>query len=84
MQVSYKDNVEEIDSFELTVNNWDAETRKFKYSDRDLFNPGQEIELNMGYLGSRAGGLRTMLRGEITSLVPPFPRPVSPPWPSAD
>ena len=52
IQVSYKDNVEEIDSFELTVNNWDAEKRKFKYSDRDLFNPGQEIELNMGYLGS--------------------------------
>ena len=73
IQVSYKDNVEEIDSFELTVNNWDAEKRKFKYSDRDLFNPGQEIALKMGYLGQKAGGLRTMLRGEITSLRPAFP-----------
>ena len=31
MQVTYKDNVKEIDSFELTVNNWDAEAQDFKY-----------------------------------------------------
>ena len=30
-QVTYKDNIKEIDSFEMTVNNWDAETRTFKY-----------------------------------------------------
>src|SRR5262249_55185233 len=31
LQVTYKDNIEEIDSFELTVNNWDADKRDFKY-----------------------------------------------------
>ena len=31
MQVTYKDSVKEIDSFEITVNNWDAEKREFKY-----------------------------------------------------
>src|SRR5262245_52013303 len=31
VQVTYKDNVKEIDSFELTVNNWDSHTRSFKY-----------------------------------------------------
>ena len=31
IQVTYKDNIKEIDSFELTVNNWDAGVRTFKY-----------------------------------------------------
>ena len=73
IQVAYKDNVQEIDGFELTVNNWDAHERKFKYSDRDLFEPGQKVELKMGYLGSGGQGLRTMIRGEITALRPTFP-----------
>ena len=30
-QVTYRDNVKEIDSFEMTVNNWDPATRAFKY-----------------------------------------------------
>lgn len=67
--VSYKDNIQEIDSFEITINNWDAEALAFKYSDRDLFNPGKSLELSMGYHGA----LRTMLKGEITSLRPAFP-----------
>ena len=31
LQVTYSDNVKELDSFEFTVNNWDAEKREFKY-----------------------------------------------------
>jgi phage protein D len=73
MQVSYKDNVEQIDGFELTVNNWDADQRKFKYSDKPLFEPGQRVELKMGYMGSGGSGLRMMIRGEITALRPTFP-----------
>ena len=30
-QVTYKDSIKEIDSFEITVNNWDATTRRPKY-----------------------------------------------------
>lgn len=71
LQVSYKDSLDEIDSFELTVNNWDATQRTFKYSDEDLFAPGAKLELRMGYRGKDA--LRLMLRGEITSLRPQFP-----------
>jgi phage protein D len=70
-QVTYKDNIAEIDSFEFTVNNWDAERRDFKYSDETLFDPGSEVELWMGYYGAER--LRLMLRGEITSLRPSFP-----------
>jgi phage protein D len=69
MSVTYKDSVTEIDSFDIVINNWDAEARTFKYSDDDLFDPGERIELAMGYRGA----MRTMLRGEITSLRPTFP-----------
>ena len=31
VQVTYNDNVKELDSFELTVNNWDADAQDFKY-----------------------------------------------------
>lgn len=68
-QVSYKDNVKEIDSFEITLSNWDSRTRDFKYSDLDTFNPGKKVELWMGYFGK----LHLMLTGEITGLKPSFP-----------
>jgi Bacteriophage probable baseplate hub protein len=70
-QVSYQDNIEEVDSFEITINNWDAETCKFKYLDTDLFDPGKELELWMGYFGKEK--LRLMIKGQITSLRPSFP-----------
>jgi phage protein D len=83
MQVSYKDNVNEIDSFELTINNWDAEARDFKYVGIEgrvagddsrakyegIFDPGTEAEIWMGY----AGDLRLMITGQITTMEPNFP-----------
>jgi phage protein D len=70
-QVTYQDNIEEIDSFEITINNWDAETLTFKYSDEDTFLPGKPIELRMGYFGP--ANMRLMLTGVIRSLRPTFP-----------
>src|SRR6266478_1816457 len=49
ISVTYKDNVAEIDSFEVVINNWDAGSRAFKYSDDTLFDPGAEVNLRMGY-----------------------------------
>src|SRR5919108_3114470 len=59
-QVSYTDSISEIDSFDLTVNNWDAGTQRLKYVGAEqkdvqgdnalqrLFNPGAaEFELRM-------------------------------------
>lgn len=75
IKVTYKDNVDEIDSFELTINNWDAEQRKPRFEppvdDRyqGIFDPGKKLELWMGYRGN----LRLMLKGEITTLEPSFP-----------
>ncbi len=69
--VTYKDNIKEIDSFDITINNWDAKRRDFKYSDSKLFDPGKKVELWMGYFGKDRK--RLMLTGEITSLRPTFP-----------
>ena len=75
LQVGYTDNIEEIDSFELVVNNWDAQAGKFKYEPpveenyRGIFDPGQRLELWMGYVRN----LRLMLKGEITTIEPSYP-----------
>jgi phage protein D len=71
IQVTYKDNVKSIDSFDITINNWDAEKLTFKYSDTGLFDPHKRLELWMGYYGKDR--LRLMLTGEITALRPTFP-----------
>ncbi len=72
IEVSYTDDVTELDRFDITINNWDAKTRDFKYLDTDLFDLGKELELWMGYYSGR-GGLRRMITGEIVSLRPTFP-----------
>src|SRR5262249_50194160 len=79
MQVTYKDNVEEIDSFELLVNNWDAKKFQPKYEGSqsqyaNIFDPGKRLEHRLGY-GSQ---MVLMLTGEITTLEPSFPETGSP------
>src|SRR5690348_14237709 len=61
-QVSYRDSLQDVDSFEITINNWDAQKRDFKYIDTDLFDPGKELELWMGYFGKEK--LRLMIKGQ--------------------
>ena len=70
MQVSFKDSLTDVDSFDITINNWDAGSRTFKYSDDYLFDPGTEIELWMGYHDS---SLSLMITGEVVELRPSFP-----------
>src|ERR1700761_6716637 len=77
LRVTYKDSINDIDSFEIEINNWDAERRTFKFAPplkdatqdySGLFDPGAKIEIWMGYVGN----MRRMLRGLITSLSPVF------------
>jgi phage protein D len=81
MQLTYKDNLQELDSFELTVNNWDDGAREFKYTGAEtedslrnnplhsLFEPcAKKVEVRMGY----AGDLRLMLTGNFTTMEPSF------------
>jgi phage protein D len=70
LEVRYKDDIEEIDAFELKLSNWDEEKFRFKYEPpsrsefEGLFDPGARFELWMGYQGSP----RLMLTGEVTTL----------------
>jgi hypothetical protein len=81
VSVSFQDSLTEIDSFDMTVMNWDAETRSFKYSDAPspgqpnagMFDPWKEVELWLGYYRNGNDELRRMLIGEITTLSPDFP-----------
>jgi phage protein D len=78
-EVSYRDSLSDVDGFELTLANWDSgsptyesvSTRTFKYSDQDLFDPGKELQLKLGYLGGEP--LQVMITGDITSLTPSLP-----------
>jgi len=81
LSVSYRDSLTEIDSFELSINNWDADKRKFKYIEgeqRETFYPGKDIEVRMGYYYQGKEKLQRMLFGEITTLEPNFPGSGSP------
>ncbi len=78
LSVTYTDSLDKVDSFDMTVNNWDAgastlDQTAFKYSDKDTFNPFKDVEVQMGYYRNGEGELRTMLIGEITTLTPNFP-----------
>src|SRR5271166_6047343 len=73
MSVNYSDSLTSIDSYDLTVSNWDAEGLRFKYSDGDTFLPWTETELWMGYQRDGKDERRRMLIGEITTMTPSFP-----------
>lgn len=82
-QVTYNDSITEIDSFEVTVANWDTDPKKrsFKYVGAEttvkgsspqerLFLPcAGEFELKLGY----GGELTTLIKGSTTTLEPSFP-----------
>ena len=86
VQLTYRDNVSELDSFEMTVNNWDPTTRRFKYagseSKADLEGTGPDtfryklFEPCNKEVDVRMGYLDYMpllLTGSATTREPTFP-----------
>lgn len=71
--VSYSEGLDKVDSFDLTVNNWDAVSQTFKYSDAQTFRPWSPVEVSMGYILAGQDGRRLMLTGEITTMAPNYP-----------
>ena len=80
--VSYTDSLNELDSCDLTVNNWDPNGKSptsgsargwFKYSDGNTFDAWQDAQLWMGYYRNGQEDMRRMLSGEITRMTPNFP-----------
>ncbi len=85
-QLTYNDNIKEIDSFEVTVNNWDPETRDFKYvgsetAERLARKTGDDRRLRLFEPCNKEvevwmgylGDLRLMLKGTFTTMEPNFP-----------
>jgi phage protein D len=66
--------IENLTSFDLTVNNWDDTSFDFKYSDTTTFDIGKRVDIKMGY----ANDMRFMASGLIQSLSPRFPESGSP------
>jgi phage protein D len=61
--------LEQLTRFELTINNWDDKNFEFKYVDNKLFDPGNRVQIQLGY----ADKLVSMVTGIITTLTPRFP-----------
>jgi phage protein D len=61
--------IENMTSFDMTVNNWDDEKFQFKYSEGGIFDIGAQVEVKMGY----ADNLTSMIIGQISSIAPKFP-----------
>jgi Bacteriophage probable baseplate hub protein len=85
-EVTYRDSLTEIDGFEITVNNWDADTRQFKYVGSEteddlagnteasehvrLFDPCNK-QVEVKF--GYLDTLRRMVLGTFTTLEPAFP-----------
>jgi len=85
-QLTYKDSLKEIDGFEITVNNWDATTRKSKYvgAESSADRKGSSVDAQRTRLfdpcnkevevrAGYVGDLRTLVRGTFTTIEPNFP-----------
>ncbi len=86
LQLTYRDNMKEIDGFEITVNNWDPTTRDFKYvgaetpaSLKSSTDEGLRQRLFEPYgkeVIVRMGylnKLQFMMKGQFTTMAPSFP-----------
>jgi uncharacterized protein len=85
-QLTYHDNIKEIDGFEIVVNNWDPTTRIFKYVGSEtteslaMATPQTQLQRLFEPCGKTAelhmgygGSLTVMLTGNFTSMEPNFP-----------
>jgi phage protein D len=86
MQVTYHDDINEIDGFELTVNNWDASARRCKYIGSEgtsqpsgaagaaqlftLFDPGGK---SAELALGYSGVMQSMVQATFTTMEPNFP-----------
>jgi phage protein D len=81
VEVTYEDSIDKVDSFSLTVYDWDSDTGKGKYFGpqtqpasgspeekmANIFAPNTVLKLMLGYQGTRTD-TRRMIEGRITSL----------------
>ena len=68
LEVKVTMDMENLTSFDLTINNWDDRSFDFKYSDTTTFDVGNRVHVQMGY----ADQLLSMAHGVISTLTPRF------------
>jgi hypothetical protein len=64
LSVRYESSLDTADMFQIVLRNSNN-----RFTDSGLFNPGQNVEIHMGY----ADDLQPMMLGELTSIEPRFP-----------
>lgn len=64
VNLSYDNNLDQADMFQMTLNNADL-----RFTDSALFDVGKNVEIHMGYVNN----LQPMMLGEIASVSPSFP-----------
>lgn len=69
LEVKVVMDMDNMTSFELSINNWDDRNFNFKYSDTSTFDVGNRVHVMLGY----ADRLYSMVTGQITTLTPRFP-----------
>src|SRR6185436_18986988 len=74
LEVKVVMDLDNLTSFELSVNNWDDRSIDFKYSDTKTFGLGQPVPVQIGY----ARPLVSLVGRRIPSLAPQFPESGSP------
>lgn len=68
ISVSVLEDVDAASMFTLELVTWDLAKEKITWVDEDLFDIGNEVEIQMGYENE----LQTLIVGEITGLEPEF------------
>src|SRR6478752_4576965 len=63
LEVKVTMDIDNLTSFDLTINNWDDKSFRFKYSDSQTFDVGNRVHIRMGY----ADQLRFMASGIISA-----------------
>ncbi len=74
IEVTFEDNLDDMDSFSFVVNNWDTDRLRPQFVGEGadekfwgLVQPGNGVNISLGYRGERTD-LRLMTRGFLTAL----------------
>ena len=70
ISVSVLDDVNATGMFTFTLKCWDGVEMQVKWIDDDLFNEGNSVDIEMGYIDN----MEVLFQGEITGLEPEFPK----------
>ena len=68
LEIKVTMSLDEVDSVDIKLNNYDDTTFDLKWSDAELFRLGHRVHVKLGYVDS----LVSMLLGPITTLSPEF------------